>query len=65
MHFFFRRSDETISHHFYSVIVAIIELEEIFLKQSNGIEVPKEILNNNRFYPYFKVNTILLNSKLS
>ena len=43
----------------------IIELEEIFLKQPSEIQVSKEILNNNMFYPNFKVNTILLNCKLS
>ncbi|XP_039686926.1 protein ALP1-like [Medicago truncatula] len=52
--FFFRRSGETISRHFHRVLDALIELEEIFLKQPDGTQVPPEICNNNRFYPYFK-----------
>jgi hypothetical protein len=56
MSFFFRRSGETVSRHFHRVLDALIEVEGIFLKQPDGTQVPPEILNNNRFYPYFKVN---------
>lgn len=56
MSFFFRRSGETISRHFHRVLDALINLEEIFLKQPDGTQVPPEILNNHRFYPYFKVS---------
>lgn len=59
MSFFFRRSCETISRHFHSVLGSLIELEEIFMKQPNGSEVPPEISNNHRFYSYFKVNIII------
>lgn len=58
MQFFFRRSGETVSRHFHDVLKAIITLEDQFLKQPTGSEVPLPILTNNRFYPYFKVNII-------
>ena len=53
--FFFYRSGETISRHFHNVVRAIIELEDKFLKQPDGSQVPSEIFNSNRFYLYFKV----------
>ena len=37
------------------MLQAIISLENIFLRQPNGDHIPEEILNNFRFYPYFKV----------
>ena len=37
--FFFRRSNETISHHFHNVLRAVIYLEDRFLLQPNGAEV--------------------------
>ncbi|XP_059627332.1 protein ALP1-like [Cornus florida] len=52
--FFFRRSGETTSHHFHSVLRSIISLEEKFLRQPNGLQIPPKILSNSRFYPYFK-----------
>ncbi|XP_059658461.1 uncharacterized protein LOC132304756 [Cornus florida] len=52
--FFFCRSGETISRHFHSVLKAVISLEGQFLKQPSGLDVPPEILNNDRFHPYFK-----------
>ncbi|XP_059634222.1 uncharacterized protein LOC132276683 isoform X1 [Cornus florida] len=54
MSFFFCRSGETISRHFHSVLKAVISLEGQFLKQPSGLDVPPEILNNDRFHPYFK-----------
>ncbi|XP_059629816.1 uncharacterized protein LOC132272739 [Cornus florida] len=54
MSFFFCRSGETISRHFHSVLKVIISLEGQFLKQPNGLDVLPEILNNDRFHPYFK-----------
>uniref|UniRef100_A0A803KPA7 DDE Tnp4 domain-containing protein n=1 Tax=Chenopodium quinoa TaxID=63459 RepID=A0A803KPA7_CHEQI len=33
---------------------AIISLENEFLIQPDGTSIPSEIINNNRFYPYFK-----------
>ncbi|KAL5571103.1 hypothetical protein UlMin_020700 [Ulmus minor] len=52
--FFFRRSGETISRNFHDVLRAIISLEDTFLRQPNGVEVPQEIITSHRFYPYFK-----------
>ncbi|XP_020257073.1 uncharacterized protein LOC109833705 isoform X2 [Asparagus officinalis] len=51
---YFRRSGETVSRHFHRVLRAMILLEEIFLQQPDGSEVPPEIANNTRFWPYFK-----------
>ncbi|KAJ0026344.1 hypothetical protein Pint_07257 [Pistacia integerrima] len=50
----FHRSGETVSHHFHKVLEAIIELEDKYLLQPNGLQVPLEIQNHSRFYPYFK-----------
>ena len=55
----FNQSGETISHHFHTVLKAIIELEEKFLQQPNGSQVPAEILNSSRFFLFFKVKDIL------
>ena len=57
--FFFRRSGETIIRHFHEVLRAIISLEDQFLRQPNGAEIPQQILSSQRFYPYFKVIRIL------
>ena len=54
--FFFRRSGKTVSRHFHRVLRSIIELEDQFLLQPDGSQVPTEILHSSRFYPYFKVN---------
>ncbi|XP_039134177.1 uncharacterized protein LOC120271560 [Dioscorea cayenensis subsp. rotundata] len=54
--FFFRRSCETISCHFHNVLQAIVELEEKYLVQPDGSEIPSEIFSSSRFYPYFKEN---------
>ncbi|XP_028757226.1 uncharacterized protein LOC114716391 [Neltuma alba] len=54
MAFYFNRSRETISRHFHNVLQAIVSLEAEFLVQPSGSEVSPEILNNERFYPYFK-----------
>ncbi|XP_060200564.1 uncharacterized protein LOC132628817 [Lycium barbarum] len=52
--FIFRRSGESVSHHFHVVLRAILGLYEIFIKQPDGSQVPSEIASNQRFYPYFK-----------
>ncbi|XP_050280325.1 uncharacterized protein LOC126721316 [Quercus robur] len=52
--FFFRRSNETVSRYFHNVLRAVIYLEDQFLLQPNGAEVPQQIRNSHRFYPYFK-----------
>ncbi|KAF2325381.1 hypothetical protein GH714_027289 [Hevea brasiliensis] len=57
--FFFHRSGETISRHFHNVLRAIVALEAEFLNQPTGADVPHQILNNNRFYPYFKNEVVL------
>ncbi|XLS89465.1 hypothetical protein HN51_065473, partial [Arachis hypogaea] len=54
MSFFFHRLGETISRHFHNVLHAILSLERDFFKQPSGEEVPYEILNNSRFYLFFK-----------
>ncbi|KAL5573585.1 hypothetical protein UlMin_023182 [Ulmus minor] len=56
--FFFHHSGETISRHFHDVLRAIISLEDTFLRQPNGVEVPQEIITSHRFYSYFKENFI-------
>ncbi|GLT83173.1 hypothetical protein SLE2022_014780 [Rubroshorea leprosula] len=52
--FWFRRSGETTSRHFHSVLRAIIAVEEKFIKQPDGSQIPVEIMSSSRFYPYFK-----------
>ncbi|XP_039129079.1 putative nuclease HARBI1 [Dioscorea cayenensis subsp. rotundata] len=52
--FFFRRSRETTFRHFHNVLQAIIELEDKYLTQPDGSQIPSEIFNSNRFHPYFK-----------
>ncbi|XVF16905.1 hypothetical protein REPUB_Repub10bG0071300 [Reevesia pubescens] len=49
----FQHSGETISRHFNNVLKAIKSLSREFLQPPN-ISTPPEILNSNRFYPYFK-----------
>ncbi|KAL7222024.1 hypothetical protein ACSBR1_023861 [Camellia fascicularis] len=63
--FFFCRSGETVSRHFHSFLRALTSLEDRFLCQPNGSEVPLEILNNNRFHPYFKKSEDSKREKLS
>jgi hypothetical protein len=53
--FFFHCSDETVSRHFHNVLRAIISLEDEFLVQPSGRDVPPQILHNNIYYPFFKV----------
>ncbi|XP_073128692.1 uncharacterized protein [Henckelia pumila] len=54
MGFIFLRSGETINRHFHNVLKAIISLQDQFIIQPNGNDVPPEIFHNPRFYPYFK-----------
>ncbi|XVE83458.1 hypothetical protein DITRI_Ditri16bG0089600 [Diplodiscus trichospermus] len=49
----FQHSGETISRHFNNVLKAIKSLSREFLQPPN-ICTPPEILNSNRFSPYFK-----------
>ncbi|KAL0004144.1 hypothetical protein SO802_011705 [Lithocarpus litseifolius] len=51
---FFCRSGKTISRHFHNVLRSIIMLEDQFLQQPDVTQVPLEILQSNRFNPYFK-----------
>ena len=55
----FRHSGETISRYFHWVMEAIISLENEFLIQPDGTSIPSEIMNNNRVYPYFKINYMI------
>ncbi|KAG2400089.1 uncharacterized protein HKW66_Vig0100570 [Vigna angularis] len=52
--FFFHRSGATVSKFFHNVLDAVITLESEFLTQPSGDEVHPYVLNNTRFYPYFK-----------
>lgn len=45
-----------VSLHFHRVLISLIELEDQFLQQPNGTQMPPELLHNSRFYTYFKVN---------
>ena len=63
--FLFYRSGETVSRHFHEVLRAIISLHDIFLRQPNGLECPPEIMNNTKFWPYFKVILCFSKNKLS
>ena len=59
MKFYFKRSSETISRHFHQVLRAIIYLDDVFLKQPDGLKCPQEIKDNTKFWPYFKVNLLI------
>ncbi|XP_059593678.1 uncharacterized protein LOC104879861 [Vitis vinifera] len=54
MKFYFKRSSETVSRHFHQVLRAIISLDDVFLKQPDGLKCPQEIKENTKFWPYFK-----------
>ncbi|KAI3882808.1 hypothetical protein MKX03_020808, partial [Papaver bracteatum] len=49
----FQHSGETISRHFNAMLDAIVSLADDFLLPA-GHDTPTEILENPRFYPYFK-----------
>jgi hypothetical protein len=48
------RSVETIHHYFRIVLKAVLKLYKHLIKDL-GDTVPAEIMNNQRFYPYFKL----------
>lgn len=50
----FQHSGETISRHFNNVLKAIKSLSREFLLPSQ-LDTPPEILQSNRYFPYFKV----------
>lgn len=50
----FRYSGETISRHFNNVLNAIMSISRDYF-QPPGNDVPSEIFEDSRFYPYFKV----------
>lgn len=56
----FRYSGETISRHFNNVLNAIMSIS-LDLFQPPGSDVPSEIFNDPRFYPYFKVRFLYMN----
>ncbi|KAL5730891.1 hypothetical protein ACHQM5_003675 [Ranunculus cassubicifolius] len=49
----FQHSDETISRHFNNVLDAIVALSGEFFQPADS-STPPEILQDSRFYPYFK-----------
>ena len=53
--FFFLRSGATISRHFHNVLNGILALEEELIVQPSGAIPGRQIMENNRFFPYFKV----------
>ena len=50
MKFYFKRSSETVSRHFHQVLRAIISLDDVFLKQPDGLKCPQEIKDNTKFF---------------
>ncbi|XP_078174447.1 uncharacterized protein LOC144568093, partial [Carex rostrata] len=52
--FYWWRGRAIVSHDFHKVMRAILDLEQDFLVQPDGSRTPEEILNNEKFYPYFK-----------
>ena len=53
--FFFHRFGEMVSRHFHNVLNTVLMLEEEFFIEPSMTKVHPHILNNNRFYSYFKV----------
>jgi len=58
--FFFYRSGSTVSRHFHNVLDTVLSLESKFLIQPSDTEVQDHVLNNSRFYPYFKVSSAII-----
>jgi hypothetical protein len=58
--FLFHHSRETFNRCFDNVLRAIISLENEFLVQPSDVDVPTQILNDDKFYPYFKVTNSLI-----
>lgn len=50
----FQHSGDTVSRYFNKVLKAIKSLSRELLQPPSS-EIPQDILNNKRFYPYFKV----------
>ena len=59
MKFYFKHFSETVSRHFHQVLRAIISLNDVFLKQPDGLKCPQEIKDNTKFWTYFKVNLLI------
>lgn len=49
------RSGETISRYFHNILLAVITLEDLYVKPANEDEVQPTIRNSHRFFPFFKV----------
>jgi hypothetical protein len=58
--FLFHHSMETFNRCFDNVLRAIISLENEFLVQPSDVDVPTQILNDDKFYPYFQVTNSLI-----
>ncbi|KAI3880060.1 hypothetical protein MKX03_003881, partial [Papaver bracteatum] len=50
----FQHSGETISRYFNEVLRAIMELSKELIKPPSFSETPAEILNNSKYFPWFK-----------
>ena len=37
----------------------LISLDDVFLKQLDGLKCPQEIKDNTKFWPYFKANLLI------
>jgi hypothetical protein len=57
--FLFHQSGETFNRRFHYVLNAIMSLESEFVPRPSGVDVPSQILNDSKFYPYFKVTKTL------
>jgi hypothetical protein len=57
----FRRSTETVSKYFGEVLYAVGELRNDLVKPPSS-DIPRTILGNRRFNPYYKVKQILSTS---
>lgn len=51
----FQHSGETISRHFKRVLKAIVNLGKELITPSAFTDTPPEIINNPKYYPWFKV----------
>ncbi|CAN1290828.1 hypothetical protein LINPERPRIM_LOCUS20871 [Linum perenne] len=51
----FQHSTATISKYFGIVLKAVISLSRVVIVPPNMSEVPPQILNDSKYYPYFKV----------
>lgn len=53
----FNHSGETVSRYFHEVLNAICKVYPNYIFIPENTPIPQQIMANNRFYPYFKVNS--------